>query len=323
MISIFNGRSRALGEGGREDIYLQVSIKLRKHLHRFKGAKLAVFISIALHTDRNGWSTPDLELIRKETSYNCDTISSAITELCKLTINGCRVMLRDQSRQPKGQFGKNRYLLFPSEEEVKKYEPEDSPYPEKPGPVEPGPVEPCPVNPGHGITMKYMGEPVVTGEPHTGESAARVIGSSDEKILSRHSFEVVLSYLETQKGVNNAGAVATNRMKDGLLNDVIDAWLKERDSATATPPKVEIPGEPDSELLGRFLAAVRSRVNATSYATWFAPIDCLTREGDLIHLAVPNEIFRDWITSNYFDVIEESLIELELADKKVVFHALN
>ena len=35
MISIFNGRSRRLGEGGAASVYAQVDVGMRKHLHLF------------------------------------------------------------------------------------------------------------------------------------------------------------------------------------------------------------------------------------------------------------------------------------------------
>jgi chromosomal replication initiator protein len=66
------------------------------------------------------------------------------------------------------------------------------------------------------------------------------------------------------------------------------------------------------DLLSSILSAISKRVNHQSFNTWFKPISFATRDDSTIYLRVPNEIFRDWITSNYFDVIEESLEELSL-----------
>jgi chromosomal replication initiator protein len=44
-----------------------------------------------------------------------------------------------------------------------------------------------------------------------------------------------------------------------------------------------------------------------------------TRDDSTIYLQVPSEMFRDWITSNYFDILEESLLELSLDGYKVTF----
>ena len=43
---------------------------------------------------------------------------------------------------------------------------------------------------------------------------------------------------------------------------------------------------------------------------WFKPISSARKDDSTIYLGVPTEVFRDWITNNYFDVIEESLHEL-------------
>lgn len=73
------------------------------------------------------------------------------------------------------------------------------------------------------------------------------------------------------------------------------------------------------DLLSSILSAISKRVNHQSFNTWFKPISFATRDDSTIYLKVPNEIFRDWITSNYFDVIEESLEELNLEGYKLRF----
>lgn len=67
-----------------------------------------------------------------------------------------------------------------------------------------------------------------------------------------------------------------------------------------------------SDLLSSILTAVSKRVNHHSFNTWFQPISLATKDGSTVHLRVPNAVFRDWISSNYFDVLEESLDELNL-----------
>jgi chromosomal replication initiator protein len=73
------------------------------------------------------------------------------------------------------------------------------------------------------------------------------------------------------------------------------------------------------DLLSSILSAISKRVNHQSFNTWFKPISFATRDDSTIYLKVPNEIFRDWITSNYFDVIEESLEELNLEGYRLRF----
>ena len=73
------------------------------------------------------------------------------------------------------------------------------------------------------------------------------------------------------------------------------------------------------DLLSSILAAVSKRINHQSFNTWFKPISFATRDDSTIYLKVPNEIFRDWITSNYFDILEESLQELNMEGYKLNF----
>jgi chromosomal replication initiator protein len=73
------------------------------------------------------------------------------------------------------------------------------------------------------------------------------------------------------------------------------------------------------DLLSSILLAVSKRVNHQSFNTWFKPISFATKDESTVYLKVPDEVFRDWITSNYFDVLEESLQELELEGYNVSF----
>ena len=67
-----------------------------------------------------------------------------------------------------------------------------------------------------------------------------------------------------------------------------------------------------ADLLSSILNAISKRVNQQSFNMWFKPISSATKDAANIYLGVPNDVFRDWITNNYFDVIEESLHELDL-----------
>jgi hypothetical protein len=121
MIQIFNGRTRGLGQDAQHAVYLQVSVQMRQHLHHFKGARLGVFLAIALHSNADGWAWPSMTVLKAETGYNVQTISQALHDLCTLTIDGQRVLLAVQDRAASGMFATNRYLLFPSDEDVARY----------------------------------------------------------------------------------------------------------------------------------------------------------------------------------------------------------
>lgn len=122
MISIHNQQRRTLGEGGKSDVYAEVSVAFRDHLHLFRDSKLAVFMAVVLHTNKEGWCFPSLKLLAKETGYSVETVYRAIQELCKITINGHRILLKARARDTEGEFASNRYLIFPSAEEVERYE---------------------------------------------------------------------------------------------------------------------------------------------------------------------------------------------------------
>lgn len=122
MITIFNGRKRTLG-GGTEEVWAQVDVGFRDRLQLFKGARLGVFLAISLHANEEGWAWPSYDLLAKETGYNRNTVSEALAELCKLEIEGQRVLLRYQPQAEQGgQFASNRYLIFPSPADVAKHE---------------------------------------------------------------------------------------------------------------------------------------------------------------------------------------------------------
>lgn len=67
-----------------------------------------------------------------------------------------------------------------------------------------------------------------------------------------------------------------------------------------------------ADLLSSILNAISKRVNQQSFNMWFKPVSSAREDDTSIYLGVPNEVFRDWISNNYFDVIEESLHELGL-----------
>lgn len=67
-----------------------------------------------------------------------------------------------------------------------------------------------------------------------------------------------------------------------------------------------------SDLLSSILNSISKRVNQQSFDMWFRPISSARMDESTIYLGVPTDVFRDWITNNYFDVIEESLSELNL-----------
>jgi chromosomal replication initiator protein len=67
------------------------------------------------------------------------------------------------------------------------------------------------------------------------------------------------------------------------------------------------------------LQAVEKRLNRQSFETWFRPIqfEGCDKVGQVLHLRAPNQVVRDWVSSNYSDVLYASLEELDLAQYQV------
>ncbi len=75
----------------------------------------------------------------------------------------------------------------------------------------------------------------------------------------------------------------------------------------------------ENRLWNDILHAVEKRLNRQSFETWFRPIrfeGCDNSE-QILHLRVPNQVVKDWVSSNYSEVIDESLEELNLAQYQV------
>ncbi len=57
----------------------------------------------------------------------------------------------------------------------------------------------------------------------------------------------------------------------------------------------------------RVLAAVRPLVNPGAYETWFRPTRYAGQVGSVLHVSVPNEMFAEWLRSQYLPAIRSAL----------------
>src|SRR4051812_10034085 len=75
----------------------------------------------------------------------------------------------------------------------------------------------------------------------------------------------------------------------------------------------------ENRIWSDILQAVEKRLNRQSFETWFRPIrfDGCDNSEQILHLRAPNQVIKDWVSSNYSDVLDESLEELNLADYQV------
>lgn len=174
MITIFNGRTRGVGEGGRR-IFIQVDVALRDHLHVFKNGKdanaLSVFMAIALHADANGWAFPSTETLMASCGFERrETISRALEHLRNVRINGKRLLAHYRVRRANGTWGASYYLIFPDEgfeaypslQKGERLEEVATETPDQPCAEKPCTVEPCMVEAG--IAHIYEVEPSFEGD---------------------------------------------------------------------------------------------------------------------------------------------------------------
>jgi chromosomal replication initiator protein len=75
----------------------------------------------------------------------------------------------------------------------------------------------------------------------------------------------------------------------------------------------------ESRIWSDILTAVEKRLNRQSFETWFRPIrfeGCDDSE-HVLHLRAPNQVVKDWVSSNYSEVLDESLEEVHMDEYEV------
>ena len=70
---------------------------------------------------------------------------------------------------------------------------------------------------------------------------------------------------------------------------------------------------------GRILHSLKGRLNQQTLDTWFSPIqfESLDSSQQVIRLRAPNQVVKDWVVTNYGNVLSESLNELRLSGYSV------
>jgi chromosomal replication initiator protein len=67
------------------------------------------------------------------------------------------------------------------------------------------------------------------------------------------------------------------------------------------------------------LTKIEAKVNRHSFATWFRPTTFITLQDSSLVVRVPNLQFKDWLTKNYFGIIQEALTELGHSQLSLLF----
>ena len=70
----------------------------------------------------------------------------------------------------------------------------------------------------------------------------------------------------------------------------------------------------ENDLWTNLLGALQKRINRQSFDTWFRPIkfDGCDDSAQTLHLRVPNQVVKDWVSTNYSEVLDASLCEISL-----------
>jgi chromosomal replication initiator protein len=72
-----------------------------------------------------------------------------------------------------------------------------------------------------------------------------------------------------------------------------------------------------NDILGR----IETKVNRYSFYTWFKPTVCVSDDGQMLTVKVPNPLFRDWLTKHYSAVLQEALNEVGRPETAISFVA--
>ena len=72
-------------------------------------------------------------------------------------------------------------------------------------------------------------------------------------------------------------------------------------------------------LWDRILSRIEPKINPQTFSTWLKPTQMLSLDPHHIKVAVPSELFANWIRHNYFNLILETLRELQAPQNDVLF----
>src|SRR5947209_9192624 len=75
----------------------------------------------------------------------------------------------------------------------------------------------------------------------------------------------------------------------------------------------------ESKIWNDILIAVEKRLNRQSFETWIRPIhfEGFDKNYHILYLRAPNHVVKDWVSSNYLDVLDASLSELNLSEYRL------
>jgi chromosomal replication initiator protein len=77
----------------------------------------------------------------------------------------------------------------------------------------------------------------------------------------------------------------------------------------------------DTNLWHQILDRIETKVNRHCFNTWFKPTSFVGYQGNTVTVAVPNPLFKDWLTKHYSGIITEAIDEVAVPGIAVEFFA--
>src|SRR4028118_235661 len=75
----------------------------------------------------------------------------------------------------------------------------------------------------------------------------------------------------------------------------------------------------ENQIWSDLLQTVEKRLNRQIFETWFRPIkfEGCDHQEKVLHLHAPTKISKDWVNSNYAELMRQSLKEIDLSNYKI------
>ena len=128
---------------------------------------------------------------------------------------------------------------------------------------------------------------------------------------------------EEQAAKNHDESLQGSQPSQGAHSADADPSAQKAGDADVEPPDEAPPtGDPRSpqELWRHLRAAIRSRIQHEQFETWFRRTALTAVDGATLTIAVQNRFTRDWLGSNYREVLEQAVVEVLGSPRKIVIH---
>jgi hypothetical protein len=305
----------------REDQYARISrYLLQDNELTFESRGLAAY----LLSKPENWEI-DIENLVRESPSGRDVVYRMIREL-----RDAGYMIREETRKS-GRFHYD-YTLYESKELAALHQPmvcevQTELFDQSGLPV-------LKTSTGEPIRLTSTGNPYrsckeekTTEQTTESETKEQTTEQSKPVVVVDFSEEQISAYAQEQANIENPVGF-TKSVLDGTAKDMprilqsIGEWLESHPPRTTAPlevPEIDLPGESPPELLADFMSALLGRVNDTSYARWFKPIEAMSRGETTVYFRVSDGGLSAWISQYYEEIVRETLEAMGLAGYEFEF----